>query len=131
MTLGRVFKPVRSLFMKLSGLCLTALIATLSCGGLSAETEKSHQGKKLYVDGQAVAVTKDGILVKTQAGNLIVRVLRSDEKGVFILKRDVRCASKGCSPNRYRYIRCECGAEFSNEADYWKHVNSGRCPFYR
>lgn len=116
--------------MKLSRLCLAALISTFFCCGLSAGTEKPHQGKKLYIDNQAVTVTKDGILVKTQAGPLVVRVLRSDEKGVFILERDVRSASKGVSRNRYRYIRCECGAEFSNESDYWKHVDSGRCPFY-
>jgi len=116
--------------MKLSRLCLTALVATLSCCVLSAGTERPLQGKKLYVDSQSVSVTKEGILVNTPAGALVVKVLRSDEKGVFILERDVRSASKGVSRNRYRYIRCECGAEFSNESDYWKHVDSGRCPFY-
>lgn len=115
--------------MKLSRLCLAALISTFSCCGLSAGTEKPHQDKKLYVDSQAISVTKEGILINTQAGVFSVKVLRSDEKGLFVLERDVSSAAKGWG-RQTRRIRCRCGCEFSSESAYWDHVESGRCPYY-
>jgi hypothetical protein len=127
MILDRVLKSFRSLFMKLSRLCLAALVTTISCCGLFAGTEKPHQGKKLYVDSQAVAVRKNGILVKTQAGNLLVRILRSDEKGIYILEKDVSSAEKGWAPDVLRRKCPYCGHWSKNPSAHRKHVYA--CPY--
>ncbi len=114
------------------GILRYVFVAVLACcamGSLQAINEAPRHQKKHYVDEKAINVTNDGIVVRTQTGNFTVGVLRSDEKGIYILKKDVSGKAKGCA-RRPRTIRCRCGREFSGEDAYWNHVESGSCPYY-
>jgi hypothetical protein len=114
--------------MSISKYLLAVALSFCALGNLSAADSAKH-AKKHYLDEKAISVTKDGILVKTKTGNLMARVLRSDEKGIYVLGRDILGRAKGY-PYFKRFIKCRCGREFLNEGAYWRHVDSGECPYY-
>jgi hypothetical protein len=112
--------------MKLSRMCLAALAAGCAFGSLNAAESAKHV-KKLYLDKQAVNVTEKGIVVSSKSGSLRLKVLRSDEKGLYVYRRDI-CEEriKGFDDPDY-WARCpDCGAIFENPWDERAHKN--RCP---
>ena len=92
--------------MRFSKLIAIALFVTGSffCSVAQAETVQNHP-KKIYVDSQAVKVTKKGFLVMTPGGGILLKTLRSDGIGVYFFKND-------CTSQKRSFLRekrkCQC-----------------------
>jgi hypothetical protein len=71
------------------GYFFVALIVGCSIIGTYARAEVLDHQKKHYLDKRMIHVSKTGITVKTKKGDVKVKTLRSDGKGVFIYRSDV------------------------------------------
>jgi hypothetical protein len=60
------------------------------CSSLQAVAAKSQShSKKMYVDYQSVKATSQGIMVSKGKYTFSVKAIRSDQKGLFLLKKDL------------------------------------------
>lgn len=114
--------------MGISKYLLAAALSFCALGNLSAADSVKHS-KKHYLDARNICVSEDGIIVRTKSGKLMIKTLRSDENGLYVFKEDLSAIAKGVHRSP-RIITCRCGNRFSGEEAYWRHVDSGDCPYY-
>ena len=129
LTKVQVLSFLREVTMRLSNFCFSALVASCAFSSLHAGTVGNHgQQKKLYLDEKAVRITKGAIVIESKNGPVTVKTLRANQHGIYVLKKDVTGAAKGRASKRV--IKCRCGREFLGEGAYWRHIDSGECPYY-
>ena len=84
--------------MKILTCVLTAMMAVSSFANAD---EASNKPQKIYVDPSDVQVAEEGILVTLQDQVVLVKNLRSDRRGFFVLDSEMHSIEK-------RLHRCYC-----------------------
>ena len=112
--------------MKLGVLCLPLFIAVSAFGGSSLEASSSTcpKQKKVYVEDSSIKVTSKGIVVTKGEYVFLVKAVRVDRKGLFILKKDLARSVAGEALRAKKVYRCSrCPRVFYSEQElYWHYL---------
>ena len=98
--------------MKLLSSLLTVFLLTCVLTTVNASEVKA---KKMYVAKEDVQIENGRITVQLPDGVMLVKSLRSDNRGIFVLKTDVVSVEKGS------YFCTQCKSWFIDWKEYIKH----------
>ena len=113
--------------MKLHKFYFLLFIVTCVFGGLCAETslEVSKRGSKLekvYVDDCSVNPITKSIVITKGKSVFSVHAIRVDQKGLFIMKRDLAASSQSGPCQTKRKYKCDrCPRVFDSEQELAWH----------
>lgn len=103
----------------------TVFAATLlAC---SAVCFSAHAGapqkmsQKIYVESKNITLGEKGILITTSGGTFSIKTLRTDEKGIYFLRNDIRISTES-TPKEKRIWKCPCcGQIFETNGELIAH----------
>ena len=98
--------------MKLLSSLLTVFLLTCVLTTVNASEVKA---KKMYVAKEDVQIENGRIIVQLPDGVMLVKSLRSDNRGIFVLKTDVLSVEKGS------YLCTECNTWCGDWKTYMEH----------
>ncbi len=105
---------------------VSLLIGSIVCSSVRAEDKKPSQ-KKIYLNEQAITLNKKSITLNTEKGPVNLKLLRSDEKGIFVFERELPLRLNGKVVAKVFYTCDRCYKMFKSESarNYHKY---NTCP---
>lgn len=103
---------------------------SLVCSGLCASTKstKSPKLSKIYVVESRARPHSKGFLIDTSKSSYIVRVLRHDSRGLYVLGKDIIVAPKG---HKHHWWDTSCRRDYQADDEFlgaWSQRSGNCCP---